>query len=237
MNVPVLMPFLVGLASAPHCLGMCGSIIGALSVSLPEPVRRSRWHMAGYVVAYNAGRLTSYAAAGALVGMLGTRLFHVISPQYGHLVMRGFAALMLIGIGLYVAGWLPRFAALETIGAPLWRRLEPLGRRLLPVRSLGHAYLFGVIWGWLPCGLVYTTLLWTASAGSAVAGALYMIAFGLGTLPAMLTAGLITGWVARFSRAPRLKRAVGLLLVIMGVASLWFQAGPMDHSMHAPSMH
>lgn len=227
-----LVPLTIGLFSAVHCVGMCGSIIGALSMSLPPAVRENRRALLRFVTAYSLGRITSYSAAGALIGLAGSRLFDMLSPKYGHTLVQGLAALLLIGIGLYLAGWFPRFAGLERIGSPLWRRLEPLGQRLLPVRSVAQAFGFGIVWGWLPCGLVYSTLLWSASAENAVQGALYMALFGLGTLPAVMTAGLFTGWITRFTRDRRLRMLVGLLLILMALLTLWFDSQLVDHGGH-----
>ncbi len=127
--------FTLGLLSATHCLGMCGGIVGALSLSLPESVRRARHRQILFITLYNLGRIGSYALAGALAGGLGAELLQRISPEYGHTVLRYLSAFLLIAIGLYLAGWLPQVARLESVGIPLWRRLEPLGRRLLPQGS------------------------------------------------------------------------------------------------------
>ncbi|WJW75453.1 sulfite exporter TauE/SafE family protein [Thiohalobacter sp. IOR34] len=244
MTFSLFVPLLIGLASVLHCIGMCGGIMGALTMSLPAEIRSDRRHLVRFVLAYNLGRITSYILAGALIGGLGTRLFEIISPQYGHAVIRGLSALLLVSIGLYLAGWFPDFARVEKLGTPLWRRLEPLGQRLLPVRRSGQALLFGVIWGWLPCGLVYSTLLWVAAAGDALHGALYMALFGLGTLPGVLTMGLMTGWSTRLMARRDLRRVIGVLLVLFGLASLWFapqheghaghEAANDPHQLHAP---
>lgn len=230
MELILLAPFLIGLASALHCVGMCGGIIGALSLSLPPAVRARRAALLAYTLTYSIGRILSYALAGALLGGLGGGLFGMLSPEYGHTLLRTIAAVLLVGMGLYLAGWFPKFAQLERLGTPLWRRLEPLGQRLLPVRSPFQALGFGLVWGWLPCGLVYSTLLWSASSGSAGTGALYMLAFGLGTLPAVLTTGLLAGWVTRLTRLPATRAAIGLSLILFGLASLWFAP---DHGQHA----
>jgi sulfite exporter TauE/SafE len=231
-----LVPLSIGLFSALHCVGMCGGIIGALSISLPAPVRGNRRRLLVYVSAYSVGRVSSYALAGALTGLIGESLFSALSPSYGHRLVKLFAAALLIGIGLYLAGWFPRFSALERIGAPLWRRLEPLGQHLLPVRSLPQALLFGLIWGWLPCGLVYSTLLWSGASGSASQGALYMALFGIGTLPAVMGTGMVAGLLTRLARNPAIRRLAGVLLVVMALATLWIDlgAGRQDgHRMHA----
>jgi len=232
LDLLLLAPFLIGLASGLHCVGMCGGIIGALSLSLPPTVRARRAHLLIYTLTYSLGRITSYGLAGALMGGLGGQVFGALSPEYGHALLRGLAALLLIGMGLYLAGWFPKFAQLERLGVPLWKRLEPLGQRLLPVRSLPQALGFGLVWGWLPCGLVYSTLLWSASSGSVGRGALYMVAFGLGTLPAVLTTGLLTGWVTRLMRQPKARAVIGVSLIVFGLASLWFAP---DHAGHLPA--
>ena len=232
LELTLVAAFLIGLASALHCVGMCGGIIGALSFSLPEPVRTQRPLLLGYLLAYNGGRVASYTLAGSLVGALGSGLFDNLSPTFGHQVLRLLAAVLLVGIGLYLAGWFPRFAQLERIGVPLWKRLEPLGQKLLPVRSPLQAFGFGLVWGWLPCGLVYSTLLWSASSGSGTRGALTMLMFGLGTLPAVMTAGIFTGWITRFARNRRLRVVVGVLLILMALLTLWFDSQMADHSAH-----
>ena len=234
LELTLVAAFLIGLASALHCVGMCGGIIGALSFSLPEPVRTQRPLLLGYLLAYNGGRVASYTLAGSLVGALGSGLFDNLSPTFGHQVLRLLAAVLLVGIGLYLAGWFPRFAQLERIGVPLWKRLEPLGQKLLPVRSPLQAFGFGLVWGWLPCGLVYSTLLWSASSGSGTRGALTMLMFGLGTLPAVLATGLLAGWITRIRQLPAARAAIGISLIAFGLASLWFSP---DHSEHTPQTH
>ncbi len=213
--------FVVGLFSTLHCLGMCGGIIGALSFSLPEDIRQQRWRMLPYITAYNFGRIGSYALAGAVAGGLGQELFQLISPQYGHIILQAVGSGMMIGIGLYLAGWFPGFAQIERLGRPLWAKIEPHAQKLLPVRSPLQAFFFGLLWGWLPCGLVYSTLILATSAGDSLHGAVFMLAFGLGTLPAVMTAGIITGWVTRFSHLPWIKASVGLTLIILALVSFY----------------
>lgn len=228
LEYPLIAAFVIGLFSSVHCLGMCGGIMGALTFSLPDEVRAQRNRFWLYLAAYNTGRISSYAAAGALLGSLGGTVYDLASPKGAHLVLQGLAAALLTGIGLYLAGWFPKFAVIERIGVPLWRRLEPLGRHLLPVRTPLHALLYGMVWGWLPCGLVYSTLLWTLTANGPSTGALFMLAFGVGTLPALFTAGILTGWITRLTRMPYVRPLVGLLVIAMGMAGLIF-AGLLDN--------
>ena len=230
---PFFVAFTLGLFSTLHCLGMCGGIIGALTLSLPPEVRASRLRLVSYVGAYNSGRIASYSLAGAVFGAFGQQLFQALSPRYGHLLLQGLAALVLVSIGLYLAGWLPRFARIETLGAPIWRRLEPLGRRLLPVQSPAHALVLGAVWGWLPCGLVYSALLLTTTTGGPLTGAMTMLAFGAGTVPGVMSAGVFTGWLTRVTRLPFVRQGVGLMLIGLAVVSFWLATNaPTDHSAH-----
>jgi sulfite exporter TauE/SafE len=219
-TLSLLTPLLLGLASTLHCIGMCGGIMGALTLSLPPAVRADRGALLGFVAAYNLGRIASYAVAGALMGGLGERLVREITPASGHRVLQATAALALIAVGLYLGGWLPALARVERLGTPLWRRLEPLGQRLLPVRGHGQALAFGAVWGWLPCGLVYFALLLSTASGGAVQGAAYMAAFGLGTLPGVMAAGVLMGWMTRWLRRPQTRRAIGAVVVAIALATL-----------------
>jgi hypothetical protein len=220
LEYSLLFALTVGFFSTLHCLGMCGGIIGALSFSLPDQVRQNRWRIIPFLLAYNSGRILSYTAAGALIGYLGMAVFTNVSPKYGHAVLQWIAAIFMIAIGVYLAGWFPRFALVENLGKPLWQKLEPLGQRLLPVTSPAHALVFGLIWGWLPCGLVYAAIVYAAASGGALNGALFMAFFGLGTLPAVLSAGILAHWVARLSQMPQLRRGAGIFIILLAVLTL-----------------
>jgi len=225
--------FVVGLASTLHCIGMCGGIIGALSFGLPEPIRTHRWRILPYISAYNLGRIISYAAIGALAGGLGAGLLTAISPQYGHQILVWLASIIMIGIGLYLAGAFPWFVYIEKLGSPLWIRLEPLGKKLLPVKSPAHAFVFGMLWGWLPCGMVYTALVWAISSGDTLSGAALMFAFGAGTLPATMGAGIFSGWLSKVARNKGLRLVAGIILIVMALWIVW--PGAQDHSQHSQS--
>ena len=236
MDYPLLIAFTIGLFSTLHCLGMCSGIIGALTLSLPSEIHQNRRRLLPYVLAYNTGRVASYTLAGALMGGISGGLFQILSPNYGYYVLQGIAALVLLAIGLYLAGWFPKLSKLEALGQPIWQRLEPIGRRLMPVKSPTQALMFGAVWGWLPCGLVYTTLLWAASAGSVTDSALLMLAFGLGTLPTVISAGIISSWIVRLSQSMRLRRAAGLSLIIMALIAPIYAVQEKDHR-HAMPAH
>jgi uncharacterized protein len=211
-----LAAFAVGVLGGVHCLGMCGGIVGAISLSHAgsgAPV----WPR---LLAYNLGRMSSYVVAGALAGLLGALLLGAL-PQ-GQRVLELLAAVFLVLLGLYLGGWWPVLARLERLGGRAWRWIEPLGRRFLPVRRAGQAFAVGMVWGWLPCGLVYSVLVWALSAGSAANGALLMAAFALGTLPNLMLMGLFASRLARFVRNEQVRRGAGALLIAYGA---WRLAG------------
>ena len=222
LDLSLPLAFTVGLFSTLHCVGMCGGIMGALSYGLPVTIRQNSSRFLLFLLVYNSGRIMSYAIAGALLGMLGGTLLEFLGPGQGHRWLQWVAALIMVLIGLHVAGWLPKLARVERIGVPLWNRLEPLGRSLMPVQSLPKALAYGAIWGWLPCGLVYTMLISTATKVGPMNGALYMAAFGLGTLPSVMATGLLAGRLYRIARLPYLRVTVGIIIVLMGLLTLWF---------------
>ena len=224
--------FLLGLFSTIHCVGMCGGIIGALSLSLPADIRSNKARMLMFITTYNTGRILSYSFAGLVAGAIGTGVLASAGFDQGHAVLRAIGVAMMVAIGLYLAGWLPQLAIVEKIGVPVWKKLEPVGRKLLPVASLPKALAYGVIWGWLPCGLVYFVLLWALTAGNAMQGAFTMLAFGIGTMPTLLTTGFMTSWLTRFARSSRARQVVGLLIIAMAVGSLYL---PMGY--HLPGQH
>jgi sulfite exporter TauE/SafE len=208
--------FLVGLLGGVHCIGMCGGIVGALTLGLPE-AKRSGAGAVPFQIAYNLGRIASYTLAGALVGGLGVLLAGLMPVYLAQRVLQGLAALFMIALGLYLAGWWMGLRRVEQAGGSVWRWLEPYGRKLMPVRSPGQALLLGLIWGWLPCGLVYSVLIWAISAGGAIEGAGLMLAFGLGTLPNLLLMGAAAAWLGRYVRKPAVRQLAGGMVVLFGV--------------------
>ncbi|RMR60079.1 sulfite exporter TauE/SafE family protein [Pseudomonas cichorii] len=218
--VPLLLSALIlGLLGGGHCLGMCGGLMGALTLAIPKEQRSRRFRL---LLAYNLGRIFSYACAGLLLGLAGWAVAN--SPLA--MAMRVIAALLLIAMGLYLAGWWSGLTRIESLGRGLWRHIQPVATRLLPVSSLTRALLLGALWGWLPCGLVYSTLLWAASQGNAMNSALLMLAFGLGTWPVLLATGLAAERTTTLLRKRGIRMAGGLLVILFG---LWTLPGPHQH--------
>ena len=214
-SVDMLSAFVVGLLGGVHCAGMCGGIVGALSFGMASTA--SRWPI---LLAYNAGRISSYTLAGAIMGALGFYFSGMLPVQTAQRVLLSLAGLFLVLMGMYLAGWWNALARIERVGGVLWRKIEPFGRGLLPVRSAWQGYLLGLLWGWLPCGLVYSALVWTVSAGGAMEGASLMLAFGLGTLPNLLLMGIAATQLARWLRQPWVRAFAGGLVILFGVLLL-----------------
>ncbi|HAS51023.1 MAG TPA: hypothetical protein DCS21_04525 [Gammaproteobacteria bacterium] len=211
--------FLIGLTGGVHCLGMCGGIVGALTLGLPtvtEPGSLWRTRLP-FLLAYNLGRIASYVVAGMLAGGVGAWAAHLVSVRYAQLGLQIMAGLFMILLGLYLAGWPGLLSRVERAGGVLWRRIEPLGRRLLPVRTPWQALGMGLVWGWLPCGLVYSVLVWAVGAGGALEGGLLMLTFGLGTLPTLLAIGTAAATLAGFMRRPGVRTAAGASVMLFGI--------------------
>ncbi|WP_122666311.1 sulfite exporter TauE/SafE family protein [Pseudomonas viridiflava] len=218
--LPLLASALIlGLLGGGHCLGMCGGLMGALTLAIPKEQRSRRFRL---LLAYNLGRIFSYACAGLLTGLAGW----AVANSPGALALRVVAALLLIAMGLYLAGWWSGLTRIEGLGRWLWRYIQPVANRLLPVSSLPRALLLGGLWGWLPCGLVYSTLLWAASQGNAINSALLMLAFGIGTCPVLLATGLAAQRTTALLRKRGVRMAGGLLVIVFG---LWTLPGPHQH--------
>ncbi|MDK9703291.1 MAG: sulfite exporter TauE/SafE family protein [Sulfuritalea sp.] len=212
--------FLIGLLGGVHCAGMCGGIVSALTLQIPGKVGATgpAWTIH---LAYNLGRIGSYAIAGALMGALGSlgQLLHNVLPVQMALYVA--ANLMMVALGLYLTGLTQALAFTERAGQWLWRRVQPATKRFLPVRGAAQAFPLGMLWGWLPCGLVYSVLTMAILSGSPARGAAIMLAFGLGTLPNLLLAGLL---LVRFRSAVQgraLRLGSGLIVLGFGLWGLF----------------
>lgn len=203
---------LIGLLGGTHCVTMCGGIVGALTMGATP---RLSLH-----VAYNVGRIASYTLAGAVAGGVGQASIALAGQWPLRALLYVLANLMLIALGLYLLGVTRALAFSERFGQELWRHLQPLTRRCLPARSVAQALPLGLLWGWLPCGLVYSALATALTSGSAWRGAGMMLAFGTGTLPNLLLAGLLAARLQTYARRPALRVASGLLILGFGVCGL-----------------
>ena len=199
----------MGLAGAGHCLMMCGGIAAAVT-GTTRP-----WQ----VVVYNLGRITSYAIAGAIIAATLGGLANV--APHGLIVLRILAAFVLVAFGLYLGQWWFGLRHLERLGLPWWRKLQPWAARLRQGQvTTPGLFLAGMLWGWLPCGLVYSALSWAALSGSATSGAFYMLLFGLGTFPAMVGFGWFSRSVQQLLQAHGFRQLMGGLMILYGLWTL-----------------
>ena len=227
--------FLVGLMGAGHCVGMCGGIAAALGgASRKLPV------LAGY----NLGRISSYTLVGLMAGLIGGLAGNYLSLGS---VLRMIAGTMLVLMGLYIADIWKVLTWLERAGQLIWRHIQPLVVRGGQADSFGKAIWLGMLWGWLPCGLVYSALGYSRAAGSAVNGAFSMLAFGVGTLPAMFVGSWFSSAASQWMQKKSLRRVMGCVLVFMGLWTVWIAQqhaghGSVNHhsadgDQHMESMH
>jgi hypothetical protein len=207
---------IAGFAGSGHCLTMCGGIAGALAMRDSTSERGgSRLTLA---LAYNLARITSYTLAGALAGLLGQTLLRSVNVAPLSIAFRVLAgAIMVAAAGRLLFGW-RLLEPLEAAGAGLWRRVMPATGRVAQRKGLSGAIGLGLAWGLLPCGLTYSMLLLAATTASVANGALVMAAFGVGTLPAMVSA------TVAFERAAKLLASRATLRTVAGSLLLAFGA-------------
>jgi sulfite exporter TauE/SafE len=214
--LPVLSAaLLAGLLGSAHCLGMCAGISGLFAVNANVASVRAQLPLA---LAYNFGRVLSYALLGIIVASFGSVVVKA-SPSLASGI-RIFSGIIIILVGLKVAFDLRLLNPIERMGGTLWARIAPAAQRLVPVTNLPRALGLGLVWGWLPCGLVYSVLLIAATSAKPADGAMIMLAFGIGTMPAMLMTGL---GAAQFANALRKKGArvgLGLLIACLGILTI-----------------
>ena len=236
--------FMIGLLGSVHCVGMCGGIVSAISVA-SAPVKRfpvavvadggsvigvGALHTVLRIVSYNLGRIGSYAVAGAIAGGVARSartLAGVSSVQMGGYWV---ANLMLVALGLYLMGAWQGLTYLEFAGHGVWRRIQPLTKKLLPLDNSLKMLAAGGIWGWLPCGMVYSVLLTAMLSGSALSGAAVMLAFGLGTMPTLLTMGLFGARLKTWMQRRPVRVVGGLLVLAFGLLGLFRAAHGMPMS-------
>lgn len=214
-ELSLISAFLVGLLGGTHCVAMCGGIVGALSMQLPG--QAAPWR---FLLGYNAGRIVSYTGGGLLAGAIGSGGFLLAGVLPVQQLLYGFASLLLVALGLYLAGVWHAVVYIERAGGWLWKQLQPYTRRFLPVSSVPQAFALGLLWGWLPCGLVYSILVLALASGNALHGGGLMLAFGLGTLPNLLAMGLFARQLKAFMQNKAVRTIAGLVVAGFGVWGL-----------------
>jgi len=207
--------FLIGLAGGVHCLGMCGGI--TLAMRAASPMNTS--HIP-FAISYHTGRVFSYSIAGAFTGLLGGMVS--TSSHTGAFALHILSIVMLVLMALYLGQWYRGLTHLESLGAHLWKRIQPYSKRFIPFKTPFHALPYGIIWGWLPCGLVYSTLTWSLASQSPLQGSLIMLSFGLGTFPIMLLASAGASSLTRLLKHPVTRQIIALSLIIYAFTLLFF---------------
>ena len=222
--------FVVGLFSGVHCLGMCGGIVGALTFGMTEQASLKR--KLGLLTLYNLGRISSYTLAGVMVGWIGAITTQQFASHSLHQFLQTLSGVFMILMGLYLARWWLILTKLEQAGGVLWRQVEPFARRFIPIRGLHQALIVGLLWGWLPCGLVYSMLSMSLTSSSPVQGGLIMLSFGLGTLPNLMLMGLFAASLQKFMQHPLVRIVAGILVIGMGCVLIYQAWVPADVHAH-----
>ncbi|MBT3701027.1 MAG: sulfite exporter TauE/SafE family protein [Alphaproteobacteria bacterium] len=228
MTPTLLTALAIGFLGSTHCIGMCGGIVGALNAGLPPFHARSNLLKAIYNLLYNAGRIVSYCLAGAGLGLLAEQssalAINAILPV-GELIAGAF----LIALGFYIGGWNSAIIWLERLGQYFWKFIQPFGKHFMPVQSPAHAFGLGLVWGWLPCGLVYSALALAMTTGSATDGAVVMLVFGLGTLPVLMVMGPAATFLKNLIQKSTLRRGAGMAVMLFGVYTAVTAFEPHEH--------
>jgi putative membrane protein len=199
--------FLLGFFGGTHCVGMCGGLSSAFALQLPPHLNRL-----GLIVLLNLGRISSYVLIGLIVGLVGQIGISLDDTRWLQNGLYIAANMLLLLLGLYLAGLSTAATQIERIGRPIWKRLNPILNRLLPIKSVPACFGVGMLWGWLPCGLVYSASLYALGSGNAVQGGLYMLAFALGTLPNLLAMGIFAAQLKTLLQRKAIRLCAGLLV-------------------------
>lgn len=216
MSNDLLAALLIGFLGSGHCLVMCGGIVGALQLAMPAQSSAKKLSLQ---LSLSLGRLTTYAVFGALVGYAGVSAMQMAGASM--LWLRLVAGILLIMMALYISRLWFGLLLLEKAGQSLWHYVQPMSRRFLPLDSLSKAYAYGLCWGALPCGLVYSALGWSLASGSTSAGAALMLAFGVGTLPAILITGSAAQIMSKLKSHNAVRYAAAAMLAIYGGYTIW----------------
>ena len=211
---------LAGLVGSAHCLGMCAGISGLFAVNAEVASMRRSIPTA---LVYNAGRIFTYALLGTIVAAFGSVGIKA-SPNLA-VGIRILSGTIIILVGLKVAFDLRILNVIERMGGTLWARIAPAAKKLVPVTSLPKAFGLGLVWGWLPCGLLYSVLMIAATSASPAGGAATMVAFGIGTIPAMVLSGLGAARLSSVLQRRGTRLGLGLLIVAMGLLTIAMPLG------------
>ena len=207
-----LAAFSMGLFGSPHCLGMCGGIVTAFGLSM-QHVSDSKKN--GLILTYHLGRLISYSLLGLIASLVGVAIFQSIMSNSAPRIVLG-AVLVLIGLAML---GLPLFNQLEKFGMRFWQSLAPLRKKVFPIDSFGKALFAGLLWGFLPCGLVYGALMMAIAGNNIATGAALMFVFGLGTMPMLIATQKTVGMLQSSIKHFRLRQINGVIMMLSLITS------------------
>jgi uncharacterized protein len=211
----LLSALLMGMIGSTHCVGMCGGIISTLSTNFSgKTSKQSFWIQ----LFYNIGRITTYSFLGLLIGFFSSKLMGMLPNP--HAFSMKVSGIFFILLGLYISQLLNSFKYLESTGQKLWIKIEPFGRKYLPAQTPFDAWKLGLVWGWLPCGLVYSALALAMTQVNPLHSALTMLVFGLGTLPTLLLIGHFAQNLKAILQNKTFRLSLGLLLIVYGATQV-----------------
>lgn len=225
----IVAAFMMGFLGSPHCLGMCGGLVTAFGLSMQGV---SAGKKRALIAVYHFGRLLSYAMLGIVAGLIGTAVLEPL--MMGNSLPRILLGLVLVLIGVAMLG-VPLLNKLEKVGMKFWQWLAPLRQKIFPLTTFPRALTAGLLWGYLPCGLVYGALLMAVVGHDVATGAVLMFAFGLGTVPMLVATQETVGWLHKQIGKFRLRQLNGAIMVLSGLAVI---VVPMAmHAMHGHGHH
>jgi hypothetical protein len=215
MTLDYFSAFVIGLLGSGHCIVMCGGISTMLTTAISKEINHKTYRI---VFAYNFGRIASYSVIGALVALTSSMAAKNIGVPIS--ALKTIAGIFLILLGLYLGQWLMWLSHVEHIGKKLWQYISPNTKKFIPIKNTRSAFALGALWGWLPCGLVYSTLTWALASANVVNGALIMLFFGLGTLPALLSVSLGTISVKSLLSNLFFRKLAAILVILYGIYTI-----------------
>ena len=218
MNMPDASFFaaiVIGFLGGAHCIGMCGGIVSAMSISI-KSLNKNKIILLN--IFYNIGRILSYIFAGAVAGSFGLLLGKSMGVM--PIILNILASFFIIALGFYIAGIVNMLRFTETLGDKIWLKIQPLANKLYPFTNVYQAISAGFVWGFIPCGMVYALLAWAVTSSSPILGAWYMLGFGIGTFPVLVAIGLFSQKLKSISRNKWLKLIAGGLIIAYGLFRL-----------------
>ncbi len=210
----------MGFIGSLHCVGMCGGI----TVAFNQAVHQEKQLQLSFT--YQFFRIISYAILGALVAVFGALFTKASFP-----VLPILSGIFMILLGFYLVSFSAPLLGLEKLGHKLWKRVQPIQRSFLPVQTFSQATIIGLLWGLLPCGLVYSALALAVSSGSAIEGFIVMLCFGVGTLPMLLSVGMASQKLLSFAKKQWVKNIAAMIFILLGIYYI-YSALAQDHSHH-----